>query len=450
MTKAMKIILLSPLFWLPLLSAHAQRQLPRSLQQHPEQMPAQATLLLQKAGFRIQPGAGTTDRSVALQLDSTLQFIEYSVPAADDSIPALRTTYQYPQPNVKVESEFQYDNGSWLPLTNSTINSDALGRITDVFAETYDATEGMFIPDSRLKVFPHGNSLTLFDSTVVLQWQPDNNTWVPLLAISNVFDAQDRLIETYTSFDAFGTSLLQKDVIQYDANGDPTLEESFTLLGGFEFPSGKITRLFENHRLREEIKYVTDGIGGYLPQQRTSINYNTQWLPSQVKEAEWDAIANDWNTFSIALYTYDAQQRLSAVETHMFNTNGTVISKTRNTYVYQQDEYLALESLLAWDGTSFHLSNRKYYFYQGAVSGTDQPLGQAELRVWPNPFNAEVRLQLEETAQVRLYNTRGELLRALECQPNAILQLGELPAGVYVVQAYTPHGAFSSRLLKQP
>lgn len=98
------------------------------------------------------------------------------------------------------------------------------------------------------------------------------------------------------------------------------------------------------------------------------------------------------------------------------------------------------------------MQDRKYYFYgDGDVSGTpNRPVEVKALKISPNPTFDVVQIQLESDARVQVFNMQGRLMQQFSLQPGFMtLDLNNLPAGVYHLQAQTTEGYYAGKLVKQ-
>lgn len=446
--------ILSALLWAAsFMPVFAQKTLPVSLQAQMTNCDIAATAMLERAGFELTAcPAGTSisvrQRSNTLQLDSTKTFHAYGLNAPSDSTPLFRTIYQYPQPNVKIESEAQYENDTWLTLNRLTTRSDAQGRVLEVFGEAFEPADEAFVPDSRLEAFPHGNSPTLLDSFFVYQWDLSVSEWRLLMFSKNVFDDQDRLVESISSFDYFGTALIFKDRHTYDANGDNTLIESVALIDGAEFPAGRRELSYKNSRLTQVIAYIPDETGQDLPQDKTTYTYTSFGKERQVNKYTWSLDANDWVHIQVNTYAYDGMQRLIAQESILYNEDSSEERELIN-FTYLEDDNLNFEERFFWDGTDYQLIDRKFYYYGNGTLGTEKPAqGALPLVISPNPTVGEVRLNLDAAIWVRVYDTSGQLVNSEQPTGNT-LDLAALPSGLYFVTALTADALYSGRLVKE-
>jgi len=453
MTKVMKNILFALLWAIVLVPVSAQKTLPQSAQPYAGYFTPNVANALKKAGFDLSTNA-TRDlnphaqqRSGVLQLDSTKSFYGYDL--TGDSLPIFRTIYQYPQPILEIQTEYQFENDVWLTLNRSNIFKDNQGRIVEIVSEAFDMDKGDFKPDSRALVFPHENSQVLVDSFYVYGWDTLATDWSLLFFSTNQYDAQDRLIISISSFDYLGQPLLFKDVYTYDANGDNTLVESFALFNGDEVPSSKRELKYDNHLVTQVVAFIPDGVGGYLAQSKITYAYTSFDKEEQVNSYEWSFDANDWAQNQGDTYGYDNAQRVNAKETVLYNQDG---SEERNlsTYDYVEDDNLKSEANYYWSVSDFVLIDRKFYYYGDGTLSDKSPIYTAPpLEVSPNPTSGLARLNLEVPATIRIYNTQGEMVSNGAYQPNQTLNISDLPTGLYFVIAHSSDQAFVGRLVKE-
>lgn len=454
MTKVMKNSLLALLWAIAIVPVYAQKTLPQGLQSYAAGLDQKVIKALQQTGYDLNSKAsleelpGVQQRSGTLQLDSTKTFYAYDFTGSNDSLPLFRTIYEYPQPTLDLQTEYQFENNTWLTVSRSSIFKDDLGRIYEIYSDAFDLEKQDFVPNSRAKVYPHGDSQTLVDSFYVYGWDTLAMDWSLLFFTTYQFDAQDRMIESISSFDYFGQPLLFKDVYSYDANGDNTLVESFALFSGVEIPSGKREMQYQNHLLTQMIAFTDDGAGGLIAQGKTTYTYTSFEKEEQVNTYEWSFEANDWVQTLGILHGYDNAQRENSREIVTYTQEGTE-ERTLSTYDYVEDDLLATESNYYWSEAYF-LSDRKFYYYSdGTLAGFEPTRPARSLSVSPNPSAGEVRLNLEGNALVQIFNTQGALVGSREYEPNNALNLSELPAGLYFLTANAANEYYTGRFVKQ-
>ena len=91
------------------------------------------------------------------------------------------------------------------------------------------------------------------------------------------------------------------------------------------------------------------------------------------------------------------------------------------------------------------------------IMSTSKELEQAAVKVYPNPFNAEITLQLQELtgkgkAEITILNTLGQVMHKTEAVAGTKelqLNLPHLAKGLYVVRVVQQSKVYTSRLLKE-
>ena len=435
----------------------SQKTLPPGVRPYAENWTYTLVKSLHRAGFDMPAMAampasenGVNGRST-LQLDSTKTFYAYDLNAPGDSAPLFRTIYQYPSGDTKIEINYQYDNGAWLTLNRSTLTSDGQQRLVDAFAEVFDPATQSYKPDSRLEVFPRGNSQVLVDSFFTYLWDTSVLDWRLTFSGRNLFDDADRLLESYSSVDYLGTPLVFRDVYSYDTLGDNNLIETFALVDGEEYPGGHTDLVYADHRLIEETAYSFDG-AEFVPQNRDNYAYTLSGALRRHMKFEWDAEKGGWHLFQTIDYSYDNEQRLAGKETAFLPLNAQE-EREFVAYAYVQDENLYTERVYLWDDDLFDwvLDSKKYFYYTGLVSADPAPGKALTLRVSPNPTTGLVQFSFagDGEASVRLYDVAGQLLQSRLVQPGQPLDLTALPAGVYNVTARQDAELYSGKIVKQ-
>lgn len=451
----MKNSLLALIWAFAILPTFAQNTLPPSAQPHATQLKHSATQALKRAGFNLDKPAPTTktpltaqNRSGGLQLDSTITFFAYT-PDLQDSIPIYRTVYQYPQPKLDIETAYQLENNAWLALSRTSIHKDALGRIVEVFAEANDLDMNVFVPDSRVLIHPHQNTPDLIDSFFVYGWDADAADWLLLFYSKNLFDGSGRLLESSSTFDYFGEPINLKDVYFYDTNGDNTRIESYAIFEGFELNTARQDLEYQNHLLVKNTTSNVDFFGETTPQQQIRYVYTSFGKTQSENSFIWSFELEDWDLFQTIILDYDNAQRVISTETLLY-TEGEPDQRDLETYAYIEDEHLALLATYFWTGDEYILSDREYYYYSGGTSSSPVPVFAAlPLQISPNPSTGISRISIKEASMVQIFDNQGRLIHSGEYQADAMLNLNDLPNGLYIVTARTAGEIFSGRLVKQ-
>jgi hypothetical protein len=262
------------------------------------------------------------------------------------------------------------------------------------------------------------------------------------LKVNNVFNAQDRLVEAYTLFSSFGTSVVFKDVFTYDASGNNTLVKSFGIYEGVEVPTTQTNNSYAGPRLVESIESMFNGLG-FTQQSRTRYEYTGAGAVTLIENSEWDFATNDWQVTQTTAYEYDTNGRTTAQQTETFGEGS--VEKVRITYVHLNLEDLLFENAYHWDATSatWVFDSRTWYYYAGTTSSVDPtPKPLPTLAISPNPTVDVVRFLMTETRDVQVFNTAGQVVHAEVLQPGQSLNVTDLPNGIYPLLVRQEDGTY--------
>lgn len=424
-----------------------QNTLPPSAVPHTANLASNLKKLLTAAGYQLP---NLEDRSSALQLDSTLSFYDYGL-NGNDSLPLARSIYTYPATGVVVEVASDHLNGYWQLLNRLTSIYDEQGRLVDAFAQVYEPSVPTWVNDSRMEIFPHSDSPELKDSVFISGWDPALAEWGRIMSITNLFDAEDRIYESWTMIAAFGEPVLFKDVYTYDDAGDNTLIESYYVENNVETLTNILELKYKDHFVVSEVAIIFDGID-FIPETRVTTERNPAGQPVTMEHDVWDFATAGWFNAQSDTFGYDVQQRLSLKETAMHN-EGVGDERFRFEYDYIEGELLQLETSYFWgyQENSFILDGRKYYFYSDGVSDAPgKPREVASLVISPNPTVQFANIELEGKVVVQVYDAIGQLVSSQTGENGRLqLDLSAMPAGMYVVHAAANQQSYIGKLVKQ-
>ncbi len=449
-----------PIFLLLLLalshvSLEAQRRLPPSLVPYATGWPTAFNALFQQAGFDLTPVDALRQRmpvldsrSSALRLDSTIQFVAYP-----DSLPLVRNVFTYPVDGVVVDTESDAAGESWIPYSQTVTYTDDLGRKVDIIAFRYNAVDEVWVPDSRLEIFPRGDSPELVDSFIVSAWVTEIGEYVRQLATWRTFDESDRVIEEVVSIEFFEFPFFFRDYYTYDDEGRLTSIESFNDDGNEVLPAGLETYEYDGFVLTAVNTMVSDGFGGYMQQDRFTYDYLPEGLTDTVTTYRWDLEKETWQEVRQEDFDYDAENRLVTWTATYLDDEGNG-QRDRQTYAYIQEEQYAVTTDWFWNDafSTWAIDERTWYYYEDVLSAPSEPRPvPLDLNVWPNPTSGLVQLGLEGTDHlVSVYGLSGQLLRQVRLPGSDLrIDLSALPAGVYQIMVRNSEGHFAGRVLVQ-
>ena len=434
----------------------AQKSLPASIQPYSVNWSYAVKQMLDAAGYYVpgpkaefdllpNKGAG----SEGARLDSTVSYFGFD-PTGADPMPLFRNVYTYPEPGVQVIVEYFYEHDAWVPLSLTSLVSDDLGRLVDAVSQRYDSESGLFIPDYRVVLFPREGSMELVDSFTVLAWSAERGDYITQLAVRNTYDSSERLSESTSSLEIFEFPLVFRDVYSYDALDHVILVESYIVDDNQLLPSGRQEFVYENGFLMTQTSFVSNDMQVFTPQEKLEYTYTLFGKEKTVKYYVWDIERNDWRLVQDDFYGFDGDNRISSLEvTHHHKEGGRETKQT--TYDYVRDNFKAAEynHALNTETQEWTTTDKKYFFYNSVVSvEPEEPAVADALFMYPNPTAGMVQVKLIGKVSIQIYTLAGQLVRKVVMSPGEkILDLSELPAGMYQVRAKSDEDYFSGKLL---
>ncbi len=405
--------------------------------------------LMERAGFDLGKAGEGQPKNSSLQLDSTKTFFGYDPTGTMDSIPVFRTIYSYPQPGVRVEREYFHEDGTWIAGVRNTFFYDELDRLVEVLSQYYDPSTGEYLPDSRLEIFPRGDSPELIDSFFVYGWNVETSDYDRILSNVNIYSDDDRLEETISLFDLFGTPIEFRDVYLYDDNGDNHIIQTYAVVDDFELLTRITEKQYENHLLVEYVEFMFDGIG-FSPANRTTYAYNANGALTEQVSYERDPESGEWLLTNKDTYEYDGAVRVISQVSQIREELGYAFTKVDYDYVQVAGDDLALETtyILMDMLSGWVLDSRRYYYYNTLTSVPQLPRPDIALKVAPNPTSGELQVQLLEEAVIQIFDSAGQLQRTLRFQPGDAIDLSGMPAGVYYLLAKDRAKVYHSKVVK--
>jgi hypothetical protein len=434
----------------------AQKQLPPSLQDYTINWGNHVTQMMDAVGFELPAtkssfgeNPGLSYRAVELQLDSTITYSGYNI-LTPDSIPVLRNVHTRPQSNKEVITEAYYAFDHWSALSRTELVSDNLGRLIETVAYTYDEANMRYMPDSRIDVYPHGNSIDLVDSFFVSAWSEVEKDFVRALSVWNTFDVSGRLLESLSAIEFFEIPIVFIDRYHYNPDGHNTLIESFIVDGGQEIPAGRQELFYENNLLSIVTTLISDGIEGFVPETKTTYSYTTAKKEELIQLFGFDLEKNDWKLQQVDGYVYDEIDRVKQHEEVIFDEQG--ISRHLTSLEYELDEYLSVVAGHVYDNIQerWILEDRKFYYYDALSAVDPHTITDKALFLYPNPSQGTVQIKLTGKVSAHVYTLSGQVIRSFYLAPGEkLIDLSDLPAGLYQVRARSDEDYYSGKLIIQ-
>lgn len=365
----------------------------------------------------------------------------------NDSTASQRVLYDYPLPEQRIETSYQFEEGLWVAQNRISYILDAQERTIENILERYDPGSQQFIPQTRAQTFPRGTSSTLVDSVFTYNWMADQNTWERFIVQRNRFDTQNQWIESESVISFLGQSFVNRDLRFYDTQGNLTRIENYTLVNGQFTLTSFSTQVFENGLLSKVTTYAPVPPMDSVPLNLSVSTYGENNLIHSIEGFSWDIVNKVWNKNSRTALSYTAEN-LPQSRTSEIITNGNS-QFSRSDFFYKDNERLTQEQNFVGVGMppEWTLDSKKFYYYDLASSLKEPPVQL--IQISPNPSRDEVQVNIPTGAYFQVYNTAGQIQASGEMNGQNRLDLREWPRGMYWIVAQDGQQRWVGKIVKE-
>lgn len=374
------------------------------------------------------------------------------------------TAYTYDQDKNRIlnkEMYFDLSLNAWRNISQAIEGPyDSDGNNT--YAR-YQYWEGVDWKNDRQYHYYFG-SLGRLDSLRDEYWSTDH--WVLFNLEKYTYDLEGKLIEK-TDFNNLYT-------YEYDLNGNLLVEtRQVKQLGNWQNRSRTIYSYTAQQKVASftieewdntwvyHIRFVNDydnngnrislltqtWDGGFINQYLEQYTYDAQQNMVGVLNQIWEG--NAWVNLFKEDRSFDSFQNL--VFEHGSQWFGPVNgwgNSTEHFYTYDADQNLTHLLLKLWNDSQWKLFTLDEYFY-APFSGIKNP-DPVQFDFYPNPANTTLNLQGEQLLHARLFDAMGRMVLATDLQDanQAMLRIGHLPAGNYLLQVLDDSGKTGAKPLQ--
>lgn len=364
-----------------------------------------------------------------------------------DSTAFQRTLYDYPLPEQRIETNYQFEEGLWIAQTRINYILDARGRTIENILERYEPVSQQFIPQARTQTFPRGTSLTLVDSVFTFNWVADQNSWERFIVQRNRFNTQNQLIESESIISFSGQSFINRDLHFYNTQGNVIRIENYSRVNGQFILTSFSTQIYENGLLSKVTSFAPIPPKDSVPLNLSVTTYGENNLIHSIEGFSWDLINKVWNKISSTVLTYNANNLLQSRTDEVIANGNRQIS--RNDLFYNNRDHLIQEQNFVGAGTppEWTLDSKKFYYYDLA-SSLKEPTIQL-IQISPNPSRDEIRLDLPSGAYFQIYNAAGQVQLSGEMSGQNRLDVRHWPRGIYWIVAQDKQLRWVGKMLKE-
>jgi YD repeat-containing protein len=375
------------------------------------------------------------------------------------------TAYTYDQGKNRILSKEMYFDlslNAWRNISQAIEGPyDSDGNNT--YAR-YQYWEGVDWKNERQYHYYFG-SLGRLDSLRDEYWSTDH--WVLYNLEKYTYDQEGKLIQKTDFFNLYD--------YEYDLNGNLLVEtRQVKQLGNWQ----NRFRTMYSYNAQQQVSSFTleEWNNNWNYQNRYSYVYDNNGNRISFLTQAWDG--GSFKNKYLHQYTYDAQQNMVGLLNQIWEGNAWVNlfkedrsfdsfqnlvfehgsqwfgpvngwgNSTEHFYTYDADQNLTHLLLKLWNDSQWKLYTLDEYFYAPLSGIKNQDPVQFDF--YPNPANTTLNLQGEQLLHARLFDGMGRMVLATDLQDanQAMLRIGHLPAGNYLLQVLDSSGKTGAKPLQ--
>ncbi|GAL67574.1 T9SS type A sorting domain-containing protein [Jejuia pallidilutea] len=304
----------------------------------------------------------------------------------------------------------------------------------------------------------------------------DTNAWVAFGKTFYTYNANNKATEEiFQSFNIVNSMFENSEriIYTYNANGDVENIEDFIWGTGVWEPEARTNLIYTSGLLT--IGVTEDFVGGvWVNSFRSTVTYNPNNTIAQIVDEEWNTSSNVWELDEREIFTYDANDNISLVETetrngsvweddytisYVLDGNGNRISETETynggtsettTYTYDTSALMSsfANPFADYNGLQYLLEDFPYvnkiltitsgstirstFDYNNVLSINDVPnVKQFNVSVFPNPSQNYITVKSSETiTNVEIYSALGKEVMSTTLKN---INISELSSGIYLM-----------------
>ena len=341
----------------------------------------------------------------------------------------------------------------WSPSSKEEDRYNEKGAIDSIIFYTWNITDSVFYK-SEQKAYsydPSDSLAVITDITFDLEGNPYNN-------YKEEYTYDTTSDTTSVIFVSFNWDNTIHEWIQYykfekerNAHGKVILEISYMDVPGFDGwqPGAKNEYTYDEMDNEESISsyYFSDALNGWKGTVRLEFQYDDQNRRIKQVHKEWNEEINDWEERVVFETSWDMNGDISMDAYYSYKYGYG--NKIEN--VYNEDGIVTSYNEYTGTPDNWSLYAKGYYYRTpGIASEMQDPLQSDKLSVYPNPVTGKIRIDgLTERSMLYIYDTQGQLVFSLQIENNEEIDLGHLPAGLYLTRINSPSGTHKGKFVKR-
>ncbi len=361
---------------------------------------------------------------------------EYSQGQLADGRRVVTQYSAYEKPQHK--ERFYFDNGSWHRDWRQQYYYDAQDRVDSIVREDYNGTDWQL---SKKYIYTYNGQLV----TEILTQEYSNGQWNDIQKQTFSYDAQEHVTEYIT--------------------------QSYT--NGQWVNMHRQTRTYTAAGYEDVITDYTWGNNGWEYESRKTYTYNNLDFPLSIIDQDYDN--GQWVNDDKEEFQYDANNDLSAdidynwdngawePESKLEVNHDTTV--TYNQLLLPEKELGIIRPDVSFrhkinDGDIFSYNNTTHtwarvanisMYYSNRQLDVAQQQATYSPELYPNPVEDILYLNTgkEPVEHIKIYSLSGRLWKQADGKALETVNVKDLPAGIYILQAYGKRSRYIGRFVKK-
>lgn len=283
---------------------------------------------------------------------------------------------------------------------------------------------------------------------MIYDWNELSLAWDIIYKTLKTFNTDNSIEQAMTyNWDSFGATwfVSSKDDYSYNLAGLLLEKISSNWTGTDWQNSMKTERIYSaDNKLLEEVEYYwQDTVWG--PSYKSRYSYDNDGHVENVANESWDDMTSIWMDEVLLTLTHDNNWLLSdLVLPHFFDDEEVYLFFSAMLTDYSAEIFI--------NGMWLDYMAIDTYYSQIEYTG-NEPVEESNIKVYPNPTSDNIRIDLGSanvSSMINLYNIVGTKLISKEVNGSDLLDLSNLPNGIYILTMEGEDAqVLSRRIVKQ-
>jgi len=312
-----------------------------------------------------------------------------------------------------------------------------------------------------VNVFFYINNNDDYEYYIVNYWDADSLAWI--LSEKHSYSYDSNGIHTQTLFQIWDSVAdewrnYQQRLYTYDTNGNNIQTIWHTWIIDTEEWINSRKYIYTYAANGNLTKSLCQGWDSNIEEWENSSQlisiYDNTGNRTQLLSQGWKIDIEDWENSWQHLCIYDVKGNITQLRSQNWNRNNEEWENWyQKIYIYDENGNQTQRLYQNWDINSEEWVNSNkynYYWSEFEISGIES-VNYHKVSVFPNPASDKLKISSEislKNAIVNIYSISGKLIYNSTLADNSIININDLPAGVYIIKINSESINFVDKIIK--